>query len=104
MKPQRATDCLIYEEVVSNGGKAVGSIKGHESDSDRIAEAIENLYFDIVDNVQGDEPFIDEEPLANLIETFSKDSAKQIDLASLMRKIMDEDEINNSNNVKVVKD
>jgi 3-deoxy-manno-octulosonate cytidylyltransferase (CMP-KDO synthetase) len=41
------------------------SIKEHESGSDRIAEAVE---MDV--DVQGDEPFIDAEPLAKVIEVF----------------------------------
>lgn len=95
---------LIYNEIVSNGGKAIVSIKEHESGSDRIAEAIENLDVDIVINVQGDEPFIDAEPLAKVIEVFKNDTSKQVDLASLMREIKNEEEINNPNNVKVVVD
>jgi len=95
---------LIYNEIVSNGGKAIRSIKEHESGSDRIAEAVENLDVDIVVNVQGDEPFIDKEPLAKVIEVFKNDLTKQVDLASLMREITNEDEINNPNNVKVVVD
>jgi 3-deoxy-manno-octulosonate cytidylyltransferase (CMP-KDO synthetase) len=95
---------LIYDEIVSNGGKAIRSIKEHESGSDRIAEAVENLDVDIVINVQGDEPFIDASPLAKVIEVFKNDTAKQVDLASLMREIKSEEEINNPNNVKVVVD
>lgn len=95
---------LIYNEIVSNGGKAIRSIKEHESGSDRIAEAVENLDVDIVINVQGDEPFIDKEPLAKVIEVFKNDLNKKVDLASLMREITNEDEINNPNNVKVVVD
>lgn len=95
---------LIYNEIVSNGGKAIRSIKEHESGSDRIAEAVENLDVDIVINVQGDEPFIDKEPLAKVIQVFKNDLTKQVDLASLMREITNQDEINNPNNVKVVVD
>ena len=95
---------LIFDEIVAHGGKAIRSIKEHESGSDRIAEAVENLDVDIVVNVQGDEPFIDVEPLAKVIEVFKKDDDKKVDLASLMREIIDEDEINNPNNVKVVTD
>lgn len=95
---------LIFDEIVSNGGKAIRSIKEHESGSDRIAEAVENLDVDIVVNVQGDEPFIDKESLAKVIEVFKSDTSKQVDLASLMREIKNEDEINNPNNVKVVVD
>jgi 3-deoxy-manno-octulosonate cytidylyltransferase (CMP-KDO synthetase) len=95
---------LIFDEIVSHGGKAIRSIKEHESGSDRIAEAVENLDIDIVINVQGDEPFIDAEPLAKVIEVFRNDLDKKVDLASLMREITNEDDINNPNNVKVVVD
>ncbi|MBP6181669.1 3-deoxy-manno-octulosonate cytidylyltransferase [Flavobacterium sp.] len=95
---------LIYDEIVSHGGKAIRSIKEHESGSDRIAEAVENLDVDIVINVQGDEPFIDAEPLAKVIEIFRNDLDEKVDLASLMREITNEDDIHNPNNVKVVVD
>lgn len=95
---------LIYDEIVSQGGKAIRSIKEHESGSDRIAEAVENLDVDIVINVQGDEPFIDAESLVKVIEVFKNDLDKKVDLASLMREITNEDDINNPNNVKVVVD
>ena len=95
---------LIFDEIVSHGGKAIKSIKEHESGSDRIAEAVENLDVDIVINVQGDEPFIDAEPLAKVIEVFRNDLDKKVDLASLMREITNEEDINNPNNVKVVVD
>lgn len=95
---------IIFEEIVSNGGKAIRSIKEHESGSDRIAEAVQNLDVDIVVNVQGDEPFIDIDPLEKVIEVFKNDSARQVDLASVMREITNEDDINNPNNVKVAVD
>ena len=93
---------LIYNEIVSNGGKAIMSIKEHESGSDRIAEAVENLDVDIVINVQGDEPFINTEALAKVIEVFKNDADKKVDLASLMCEITTEEDINNPNIVKVV--
>lgn len=95
---------LIFDEIVSNGGKAIRSVKEHESGSDRIAEAVQNLDVDLVVNVQGDEPFIDKDSLAKVIEVFRNDASKTIDLASLMLEIRDENEINNPNNVKVVVD
>lgn len=95
---------LIFDEIVSNGGKAIMSIKEHESGSDRIAEAIADLDVDIVVNVQGDEPFTEAEPLAQVLSVFENDTDKKIDLASLMREITNEDEINNPNHVKVVVD
>ncbi|TBX64821.1 3-deoxy-manno-octulosonate cytidylyltransferase [Flavobacterium silvisoli] len=95
---------LIYDEILNNGGKAIMSIKEHESGSDRIAEAVENLEVDIVVNVQGDEPFINKEPLEKVIEVFRSDFERKVDLASLMVEIKNQDDINNPNNVKVVTD
>ncbi len=95
---------LIFHEIVAQGGKAIMSIKTHESGSDRIAEAVANLEVDVVINVQGDEPFIDRVSLAQLIDVFKTDATHEIDLASLMREIHLPDEIQNPNNVKVVVD
>lgn len=95
---------IIYGEIKKNGGDVLMSKVEHESGSDRIAEAVHDIECDIIINVQGDEPFTERESLKRLIEVFSFDKAKQIDLASLMVKIDDEKEINNSNCVKVITD
>ena len=95
---------IIFDEIVSNNGKAIRSIKEHESGSDRIAEAVENLDVDIVVNVQGDEPFSQANSLKILLEVFKNDKNKKIDIASLMIRMNEEGEIINSNNVKVVTD
>lgn len=95
---------LIFDEIVKNGGKAIMSQKQHESGSDRIAEAVQDMDVDIVVNVQGDEPFIDKESLAKIIELYKNDTKKEIDLASLMREITDLEAIQNPNNVKVITD
>lgn len=95
---------IIYDEIQKQGGKVLMSQKSHESGSDRIAEAIANLAIDIVINVQGDEPFTQKEPLAQLIDVFKNDTKNEVDVASLMFKINDKIEINNPNNVKVVVD
>lgn len=95
---------IIFNEIQSNGGKAIMSIKEHESGSDRIAEAIQEIDVDIVVNVQGDEPFIDKQPLQDVIQVFKNDTLYQVDLASLMRQITDKETIENPNNVKVVVD
>ena len=95
---------IIFNEIISNGGKAIKSKKEHESGSDRIAEAVENLNIDIVVNVQGDEPFTKKEPLQKLLNVFKDDENKEISIASLKIKMDDEVEINNPNNVKVVTD
>ncbi|RZJ72362.1 MAG: 3-deoxy-manno-octulosonate cytidylyltransferase [Flavobacterium sp.] len=95
---------LIFNEITANGGKAIMSIKEHESGSDRIAEAIEHLEVDIVVNVQGDEPFINAAPLEEVIMVFREDTAHEIDLASIMMPLNDWEDIENPNNVKVITD
>ena len=94
----------IYELIKENGGKAIMSREEHESGSDRIAEAVATMEVDVVVNVQGDEPFIDEESLQKLIQVFHQDPAMEIDLASLMTPIDDWEAISNPNTVKVVVD
>ena len=99
-----ATDSeIIFDEIIKNGGKAVMTGQ-HETGSDRIAEAVQNIDFDIVVNVQGDEPFLKTEPLKQLISVFNKDSEEKISLAFLKIKLKNTDEIENPNNVKVITD
>ncbi len=93
---------IILNTIKKVGGKVIKSQKEHECGSDRIAEAVENMEVDIVINVQGDEPFIDKESLKKLISVFNDADANRIDLASVMTKITDVDEVNNPNNVKVI--
>jgi 3-deoxy-alpha-D-manno-octulosonate 8-oxidase len=93
---------IIFKEITDHGGKAIMSIKEHECGSDRIAEAVTTMDIDIVVNVQGDEPFTNKEALVTLLDVFKAEDASKIDLASLMVKITDWDEINNPNCVKVI--
>ena len=95
---------IIYNEITSNGGKAIMSKKEHQSGSDRIAEAVQDLDVDIVVNVQGDEPFTEKESLEKVLDVFKNDDTEEIDLASLMVEIKDWDEIKNPNTVKVIVD
>ncbi len=92
---------IIFNEIVHNGGKAIMSKRSHESGSDRIAEAIENLDIDIVVNVQGDEPFVKKEPLQKVIDVFS-DATVQV--ASLMQVLTNPQLIEDPNYVKVAVD
>jgi 3-deoxy-manno-octulosonate cytidylyltransferase (CMP-KDO synthetase) len=95
---------VIFNTITEHGGKAIMSIKDHDCGSDRIAEAVENMEVDVVINVQGDEPFIDEVSLKKLIEVFREDAHQEIDLASLKVQMTSEEEIQNPNNVKVITD
>ena len=92
---------IIFNEIISHGGKALMSKKEHESGSDRIAEAIEHLNIDIVVNVQGDEPFVKKEPLEKLIAVFKDD---KVEVASLMQVLTNSDLITDPNYVKVAVD
>jgi 3-deoxy-manno-octulosonate cytidylyltransferase (CMP-KDO synthetase) len=95
---------IIYNEITAVGGKVIMSQKEHDCGSDRIAEAVEDLEVDIVINVQGDEPFTEVDSLKKLIAVFNTDKNQEVDLASLMVHITDEDEIKNPNTVKVITD
>ena len=95
---------VIYDTIVREGGLAIMSVKEHDCGSDRIAEAVMQMDVDIIVNVQGDEPFTDRESLEGVMQVFEDDVHKEIDLASLMVKITDEEEINNPNTVKVIVD
>jgi 3-deoxy-manno-octulosonate cytidylyltransferase (CMP-KDO synthetase) len=95
---------VIFEEIRSNGGDVMMSIRTHESGSVRIAEAVENLETDIVVNVQGDEPFVQAAPLEKLLDLFKKDETEKIQVASLMQVIKDKKNIQDPNYVKVVVD
>ena len=92
---------VIYDEIVSNGGKAIMSKKEHESGSDRIAEAVADMDIDIVLNVQGDTPFIKKEPLAQLLECFLDPT---VQVASMMQVLTKQEEIDDPNFVKVAVD
>jgi len=100
-----ATDStVIYEEITSNGGKAVMSKRHHESGSDRIAEAVAGIDVQIVVNVQGDEPFVKKEPLQKLLRVFEDEEGKKVQVASLMQVLKDEQFIADPNYVKVAVD
>lgn len=93
----------IFNDISQFGGRVVMTGQ-HETGSDRIAEAIQNIECDIVVNVQGDEPFLKTDPLKQLINVFYEDFVQEISLASLKIKITDEEEINSPNAVKVITD
>lgn len=78
-------DNRIYNAVESFGGKAVMTSDKHRSGTDRCYEAYCNVSSkaDVVINIQGDEPFIHEEQICEIMECFD-DPATQI--ATLVRK------------------
>jgi 3-deoxy-manno-octulosonate cytidylyltransferase (CMP-KDO synthetase) len=95
---------IIFQEITSHGGRAIMSIKSHESGSDRIAEAASNMEIDIIVNVQGDEPFVQRDPLEKLLATFNGVDGEKVKVASLMQVLEDPALIQDSNYVKVAVD
>ena len=96
-------DIRIADEVLQFGGKYVMTDPRHQSGTDRCCEALEILeeQYDAVINIQGDEPFIDPQNIDILVDMISRDDTQ---LASLVKRIVDEEELFDSNKVKVVMD
>ena len=65
-------DERIFNAVEAFGGKAVMTRKDHKSGTDRIEEAIEKIGgdWDVIVNVQGDEPFVDKSQLKTICQCF----------------------------------
>jgi len=95
---------IIFNEITSHGGKAMKSIRNHESGSDRIAEAARDLNVDIIVNVQGDEPFVRKEPLQKLLDVFGGNNGTTVKVASLMQPLREQNLIDDPNYVKVAVD
>jgi len=96
---------IIYDEITSNGGKAIMSQMEHECGTDRIAEALPHFPdAEIIVNVQGDEPFTQAEPMAKLLQVFDGEEGRDIGVASLMQILKNEDSIQDANYVKVAVD
>ncbi|MFM1878483.1 MAG: hypothetical protein RLZZ241_1349 [Bacteroidota bacterium] len=95
---------VIANAVQEAGGQVIMSRGTHETGSDRIAEAVEDMDVDVVLNVQGDEPFTEGESLGKLLQVFRDDINGEVDLASLMTEITDPQTIKDPNTVKVITD
>ncbi len=91
----------IYNKVRSFGGKAVMTSADHASGTDRIAEAAALLDYDIIVNVQGDEPLIKHEMIDEAIAVLDDTEAS---IGTLAKRITDRREIFDPNVVKVVFD
>lgn len=99
-----ATDNQLIAEAVSKfNGKFIMTSEKHPSGTDRIAEAAniisKELDFDIVINVQGDEPFIESKQIEQLMHCFNDPST---DIATLVTPIRSEEILTDPNKVKAV--
>ncbi len=96
-------DERIFNHVMECGGKAVMTGVKHNSGTDRCWEAYAGLgdEYDVVVNVQGDEPFIQPEQIDLLVDLFIDDT---VQIGTLVKKIEQEEELHDSNVPKVVFD
>lgn len=97
-----ATDDKRIEEAVKKfNGNVVMTSDKHESGTDRCYEALvrSGEKFDVVINIQGDEPFIQPEQISKVAECFKK---KDVQLATLVMKMTGTAELGNPNTVKVI--
>lgn len=96
-------DERIYKEVERFGGKAILTSKEHENGTSRIAEVCTKYKdYDVIVNVQGDEPLIEPEMINSIINSFKEDDT--ISMSTLKYKIDTMEEIENPNYVKVITD
>lgn len=96
-------DERIYDVVKSFGGQVVMTRTDHKSGTDRIEEAIENIggEWDVVVNVQGDEPFVAKNQLDTICHCFD-DPTTQI--ATLGKPFESMEAVQNPNSPKIVVD
>ncbi len=93
-------DKRIYNTVQRFNGKVVMTGECN-CGTERVHEAIKDNICDIVINVQGDEPLISPKMIEELVSVFSDND---VVMATLCKEIVDENEVNNPNIVKVVRD
>lgn len=99
-------DDLIYDVVKQFGGEVLITSSEHLNGTERCIEAVEllqlqGLEFEIVVNIQGDEPFIQPSQINLLLTAFDDDTLKP-QIATLIKKITTSEELFNPNVVKVV--
>jgi len=92
----------VRDAVEAFGGTAVMTRADHRSGSDRLAEVAETLDCDLVVNVQGDEPLLATEMIAEALAPLAADPS--IPMGTLRRRIDDPGDLANPNVVKVVTD
>ena len=101
-------DYEIYNYIESIGGRAVMTSNKHERASDRCAEAlltiekIDNIIYDIIVMVQGDEPMVHENMITQAVQPMLDD--QNVIVTNLLGKIVRKEEFEDRNCIKVVCD
>lgn len=96
-------DDRIYNAVVGFGGKAIMTRTDHKSGTDRIQEAIEKIGgdYDVIVNIQGDEPFIQKSQIETVCACFQDPNTQ---IATLGKPFTSMEAIENQNSPKIVLD
>lgn len=99
-------DNRIFNAVESFGGHAIMTSPNHKSGTDRIEEAVEKLDsdYDVVINIQGDEPFIHESQIKELCRCFDDSDTQIATLGKPFMKEQDIADLDNPNSPKIVRD
>lgn len=101
-----ATDSqVIYSHVTDFGGKVVMTSEKHHSGTERCHEALvkeekKGNEFDVIVNIQGDEPFIDPMQIEQVADLFQN---KKVQIGTLLKTITDKTQRNDPNTVKAIK-
>lgn len=96
-------DERIFDCVKTFGGKVVMTRTDHKSGTDRIEEAIEKIGgdYDVIVNIQGDEPFIQKSQIETVCRCFDDEKTQ---IATLGKPFTDMDAVANPNSPKIVID
>ena len=97
-----ATDDESIKDAAEQwGAEVIMTSDKHPSGTDRCAEAAIKAGggYDVVVNIQGDEPFIKKAPLATILQLFEKE---EVNIATLVQRITQQGDLLNQNNVRVV--
>lgn len=99
-------DERIFKTVEGFGGKAIMTSPNHKSGTDRIEEAVEKISenFDVVINIQGDEPFIHESQIKELCACFDDANTQIATLGKPFSAESDMAALENPNSPKIVVD
>ena len=99
-------DERILQAVEAFGGKAVMTSPDHKSGTDRIEEAVRKIggSFDVVINIQGDEPFIQRSQLEEIIRCFDDAETQIATLGKPFDKAQGFAAVENPNSPKIVVD
>ena len=97
-------DNRIFDAVLAFGGKAIMTSDQHKSGTERCYEAFSKLKenFDVIINVQGDEPFIQPEQIIELQKCFENQDTQIATLAKVFTENDGFEALNNPNSPKLV--